>query len=292
MRLGLLLLLGLTRAEGEEPPGGWLAEARRAEREGRPEAEVEACRALLDGEGGGRGRAACTERLRWLEARRDEDGSFAGLAALEAARRGRGALEALVERPGTAPVVVAEARLALAREARRRGAAEEGLSWLAPVSAPPAELERAWRQEEAALRLALGQEAPSASEAQRRERRRERIGTVGAALAGAWGLLALPLAVRGWAGRPRALPLGLVPLLLTGLFGLGLVVAWEARLGPGVALGLGLLLLSHLLAAGGALALARRPRLRALFGAASALGTLGLALAIGHRQGLLPWVGL
>ena len=105
---------------------GNLDDARAAERAGDHAGEHAACAALLAESAAGTGAEACRRRVTWLNARRDADGSFASLEALQAVRRDRRTLqsdvawdrvEAIAEAP-TAPARVRdEAALWLGREA-------------------------------------------------------------------------------------------------------------------------------------------------------------------------------
>jgi len=297
-------LLALALAQAAEP-AALLEQARRAEREGRPADEVAACTELLALEAGGGPARVCEERLAWLAAREDPGGGFQGLTRLEQGRRG-GELEPVAQDPSVSPTVRAEASVALSS----RALAEDptlALHWTEawwPGEALPAQtrvlvgrarlraLIALGREDEArAVDAALGQSSSSA-QVPLRLARREQIGRLSGLGAAAWALPSLPLALIGWRRAPRPRPLGLLPLALVGLGSLGLAVAWERSLLAPFAMLLAGLLLSHLLAAGGALALQSRPVWRGLYGLASALGTGALALFLMQRGDLLSWLGL
>lgn len=304
---------------------GHLDDARAAERAGDHEGEHAACTALLTESAAGTGAEACRRRVTWLNARRDTDGSFASLEALQAVRRDRRTLqsdaawdrvEAIAEAP-TAPARVRdEAALWLGREALdRREDAMLALSWTTPLwdrlapgpgrpggmRAQVADLharallgsgdaDGASAVEAAArpLRSAVPREGlPLALRAQRRDRART----------GAWAVLALfalaagPPAARTWAHPDRPQPRGLAPLLIVGLGATALLALWDATLAPALLLLVGALAGIHVISAGALVGTPPGPLRMAQRGVA-ALGTLATAWLVADGLGLAAQVGL
>jgi hypothetical protein len=304
---------------------GHLEDARAAERAGDHAGEHAACTALLAGSTGGAGAEACRRRIAWLEARRDADGSFTSLDALQAVRRERRTLdaevawarvEAIAGAPSAPARVQDEAALWLGREALdRRDAPVLALSWttplwsrLAPERGRPGGLRAQVADLHARALLGSGDEAgaaaveaaarpvrsavpreglPLALRAQRREHARN----------GAWAGLAIfalaagPPAARTWARPDRPRPRGLLPLLLVGVGAAGLVALWDTSLAPAVLLLVASLAGVHLVAAG-ALAGTRPGPLRMAQRGVAAMGTLAAAWLVADRLGLAAQVGL
>lgn len=312
----LAALLGMAGAEGAGAgdPAALLAQARAAERAGRPAEEAAACQALVALGAGGRPEQACRERLYWLAARQDPAGGWAGLAGLERTRRAEGAtqrrlsLGALSGDPAVAAAVRAEASATLADLALERGAGPEALALTAawwPGEDLPQDTRRRVGRSRAAALLAVGQAAAaqqvedrlavpggSAVADQLAADRRTSLGWTSRVLAIGWALVAIPLAGLGWAGRPRPVPGGLLPLWVVGLGGLVLAAAWEPAVAWPFAALLSALVLMHLVVVGAGLALQDRPTARGLFGALSAAATVAVAFIILQRGQLLSWVGL
>jgi hypothetical protein len=318
--LPALLLLAALPARA-----GHLEDARAAERAGDHAAEHAACTALLGEDAGGPGAEACRRRIAWLDARRDTDGGFAALEALQAVRRDRRTLapedawsrvEAVARATEAAARVRDEAALWLAREALdRREDAALALTWtgplwarLAPEAGRPGGLRAQAADLHARALLGTGDEAgaraveaaaaPVRSAVPReglplairnRDRARARTGAwAGLAL---FGLAAGPPAVRTWRGPDRPRPRGLVPLLVVGLGATGLVAAWDLATAPGVLAVVGAFAAVHLVAAG-ALAATPAGPLRVAQRLVAVVGTLAAGWLVADRLGLAAQVGL
>lgn len=141
----LPLLAALATAQPTESHQALYLQARTAESEHRWAEAVAACTGAIEANPTGPRTPTCRERLAWLQARRDPDGSFRGLTALQGVRRDYRTLapdEAVrrvvpvAEDPGVAELVRTDARVWLARDAlERRNDPEAALAWTAPVLA-------------------------------------------------------------------------------------------------------------------------------------------------------------
>lgn len=292
------LLLGIALA-ADDP----LATARAAQRAGDPAAEAAACAQVVDEGDNARGVAACSRRLAWLEARRDDDGTWTGLVLLEAARRGDAppaSIEALPDQPGISPMVVLDAELWVARQDLYAGEVDATVArttrlWAAVEATPAAPgwreiaalhakaLARAGRMDEAdaveALLADRRSARPREGVTEERVRRRWRRVLLAARLAVGLGVAAsLPFAWR--ARRARGRHEGLMALWVVG-GGLG-VLAWMRDASTAVAMtGLVVALSGHALVSAYALRGApagwTRAALRLVVGA-SALGVGALVL--------------
>ncbi len=270
--------------------GDAMVEARRAEREGEPAAEWAACTQVLAEQSGTRDAATCERRLVYLSARRGDDGSFAALTALEAARRGAD-LDLDVATVGVPDVLRWEALLWASDEVEVTAAlwdevprdhelfprvatahvdALVGEGRLDEAEAVEAEADRP--------RSAVPREGVALA---RQAWWKARIGWAAGVAAAGFLVPALPLAVRGWRGS-TARPLGLAVWGAVVVLCALLAGAWEARAGVTV-LWLGAALSAvHLVSAG---ALQARPHWIVRLGAG--LATLGVAWWVLVWRGLL-----
>ncbi|MCB9682962.1 MAG: hypothetical protein H6733_15965 [Alphaproteobacteria bacterium] len=320
-----ILLLWLTLARAQDPDVLQrhlaLAEASmKAERRGDPAEAVAACTEAVDVLPTGPRAQRCVDRLAFLAARRDTDGSYAGWQELEAVRRARrsltqaearGRVIALLSREGIAASTVAEATIWLASEALDMdGDPQRALDVIAPLYARRASLADALRKRTVMLQAralaelgrseeALGVETeiavaapmprPTPVQAVMHDQAVGRRNVAAAAILLGFAILAAPLAVRG--ARRRPVPMGLVPLWLA--IGLAWWVAESWDVGAGRALlpmGAGFTGV-HLLAV-----LARTADapavLRGLVAFAAAAATFAVAWLALAFTGTLGWVGL
>lgn len=305
----LLVFLALP-VLGEDP----LVSARRAQRDGDPAAEHAACSAVLEGDASPASTRACTERMAWLAARRDADGTWRGLRLLERARRGdpvRPQLERLVNDTRLALPVVMETQLWLARADLNNGALDAALDrttalWTqveAQPETPTARQVAALHAQVLARSGRLGEaESTEAHLADRRSsnpregvaqerriQRRARLTTV------SWGIWvgglagALPAAWRARTERGRFE--GLLALWVVGLGMGGLAWLRDPSTAAATASLLGMLSVQAVLSAH-ALRGARpglpRLALRLLLGAAAAASSV---LVLDHHGFLVPLLG-
>lgn len=305
-----LLLLALLPAFAAESPDDLLAKARAAERSGDVVLEREVCRSLLAEAAESAPALRCRQRLDWLRAREDADGSLRTLSAFMAARRApadaQGEVEALVQTPGLPPALEAELHAWLASSALSRGDPQRALQSAERALAADPELASARRQRSQAL-AALGRweeaEASEAAGPTRSARPREGVQLLRAQAwsrrlnAASWLALlgfvlpSLPLARRGWAQRGGLEPAGLLPLSAATLGSAALAGAWTPSVGLAIAATLPALGTLHMLSAGAGVAL-RHPLQRALLGGGAALASLGACYLIlgglGALEGVLP----
>lgn len=274
-----------------------------------------ACATCFDLDPTGPRATRCAGRADWIEARRDPDGGFAALTALQEVRRDYRSLGADAARSRVhdlwastrAGIVHAEAALWLARHDLQAGDAEAALGYTTPlwgqewppeVAKPLTELHttalaRAGRIDEA--RAAEGPSTgprASAADVAVRERRRDALSAtsgVGVALFAAAGL---PLAVRGWrrGAAGRVVPFGLV-LLLVAFVGAGLLAeSWEAGAGRSLPWLAAVAVAVHAVALGAQLGVGGR--WRAAVGALAAWATVGGSFLVLRATGSLDWIGL
>jgi len=300
--LGLLILAVLPLQAAT------LADARAAERAGAWN-EAAATYEVLAAEGSG----PAVRRLAWLAARRDADGDWDGLEALDGSRRGLGVAgaEGLLGDQGTAPLVRSEAALWLAGQALDAGDAAGAVVLSDPVWASRDTLPRPVLGKAVRLRAdalgALGRydearaveqvlaidtpaQRPSRTDRIERAARHQAIGVASGLVAAFVVLGLLPGAWRGWRQVPRPRPWGLVPLVLL-LVGTAVIVELRdhgtGRWGLPLTLGAAGL---HLLSAGAARG---RGRLgRTVVGALAGLATLAVAWICLWKTDTLSAVGL
>lgn len=280
-----------------------LTDARAAQRKGLPDAEAAACAQVVQAAESPRGVAACTKRLDWLDARRDEDDRWTGLTALLAVRRlpppqRHDALATLSERPGLSPLLRREVRTALARQRLDGEQDPEGALrittplWASADALDPAErraiadlharaLFATGHEDEAnaversagMLRSGLPHEGLPLKQQQRRQARLDRLA---AGTLGGWLLFALPLGTAGWLRAPRPRPLGLVPLAVTAA-GAGVLLALrDPSLLPALVGFFAGAATIHLLSAGAHLRLVDRPWLQRGLAVGALLATVAL----------------
>lgn len=272
----MLLALSLAAAQDDAA-----TRARAAQRVGDVVGEAAACAEDTTG-------SYCSERVRWLDARRDADGGLSTLAALEAVRRDpdapgdqrRARVQGLVAREGVSPTLAGELTCWLARDALGRGDAAEAKALLLPL---PAGRERDLLLGEARARLGEPAEG-DAPDRIRRERLQAHLRTASTGILAVWGVAALGLARRGVGAGVR--PWGVVPLGLAGL-GCAAVAGWADADGGRAALWLvpaqvGI----FVLAAFAQPALAGRPRARAAFGVGTAASMGAVGVLTLHALGL------
>lgn len=251
-----------------------LARARAAQRAGDADGEVAACREIPDD-------LSCRERLTFLDARRDADGSLRTWTALERLRRTPSAdrpaqVEALAAQEGLPDALRAELGLWLAREAMQAGDPATAIDRLTPL---PASRERDALLAEARARRGEASVGVVADRV-RGDAWRSQLRTASAVVLGAWAMVAVPLA------RPGVRPWGLVPLVLGGL-GCAAVAGW-ADPAAGVA-ALWLIPGQALIFVVAAMAqpkLAGSPRARVGFGVGTALSMMAAAVLTLHAAGL------
>lgn len=263
-----MLVLSLALADDDA-----LSRARAAQRVGDVEAEVAACRTIPDD-------AACRERLAYLDARRDADGSLSTWTELERLRRAptddRAArVEALRARAGLPPALVADLSLWLARDALARQDATTAAALLEPL---PAGRDRDALLAEARARLGQPSEGVVADRV-RRDASRSRLRTGVTGVLVAWAAVAVPLA------RTGVRPWGLGPIVLAGL-ACAAVAGWADPAAGRAALWLipGQAAI-FLLAAMAQPKLEARPLARAGFGLGTALSMAAAAVLSLHAAG-------
>lgn len=315
LRLGLFLVF-LAQLPGvalASPADVQVRAARELEQQLRFDDALRAWRAAAEADGTARQAEVAATSIQRLEARRDADGGFEGLRALERARRGSapGAVETVLEvweDDGTAPPVRLDAGIWLASRALEHGRGEDALEltstlWTRHRDGPAAvrvadvharALVKAGRLDEAErVEAAVSPvTAPWSLAQQGRLERRRRV-MAALSVVGLLGFLGLALApsTRAARRRPLPLPVGLLPVALLAGGAALLAQLWEPGLGEPL-LQLGLLLgILHVLAA---LALSGegRPRVRLALRGLAAWATLGLAFLVLDRASLLGWVGL
>ncbi len=274
-------------------PDARLAEARRAERDQRWSDAVVACEAAVAEAPGSPEGGACARQLDGWRLRRDPDGSFRSLAALEAARRGRAPADALAPwatDPSVPLVLRAEAAGLRARAALEAGDPAAARDLLAPWltadvgDARVSAVLRALDAEAAAHQGAGGAAGTRAGQAA--VRRGVRAADRAAALAGGATLVGLlPLAARG---VDRALrPWGVGLLLAAGGAGWLVAEGWEAGAGRPVAWMTAGLTAVHLVSLPAQRA-APDARTRAAVRVAAAVASAAVAwLAVSRTGGLL-----
>ena len=314
-----MLLLLISLAAWSAPPAEpdldrILSEARAASRAGDPATEQARCTQLVDLAPTSVGAARCAGRLSWLAARRDPDGGFSGLAALEGVRRrwasdprpeDREQVVELATGLDTPDALRIDALQWLARErlrARDPVGAQQWTSKLwegsdeagrreagalhAQALAAAGRVDEARAIEEAAGITSYAGRQEGVDMAVRTARRQSARQTLSALLL-VWLLGTAPLSLRGWWARPRPRPTGLLALGLVGLGALGLAGAWEPATRPGMSaliLSQGLLYLH----AAGLLPGLRRARGLARLGALFA--SLAGSWLVLDRFDLLSWL--
>lgn len=321
------LLLALTLAGSAQEGGDALARHRdleaaatTAERAGHAGEAVRLCTEAIAALPDGPRARRCAERVAYLEARRDADGSFAGWDALAAVRKTygdqapearRSAVVALLAREGLSEATRSEAALWLAADDldRRRDPAA-ALAASTPVYDARTALDEATRlravllQATALAKLGRFDEASAVEEEVRvaaawpratpvqAEARRQRLAfgvPVAWGLMGLFGLAALPLAARGL--RRPSVPWGLLPLLLlTGLTWLLVYQRDDAADEAFPAMTAGFVVVHALTAV--ARPATGSAALRGLLAALSALATGAVAYLALHATNTLAWVGL
>lgn len=251
----------LTLALAQEPAAlhrQRYAEARAAESELRYADAHAACTEAIRILSNGPRAATCRARLDWLEARRDADGGYVGLRALQAVRStyreldpddARARVVALRQAPGVSALVSVDAGLWLAHDAlERRGDAVAALAWTEPIMAEhTGELRKRAVGLHARALAELGRvEEATAVEDEIRVlqadptratpvqevvmARNQRFAAYGASAAlGLFAVAALPLA---WKRRDRQVrPWGLVPIGVGTLGAWWIAEAWESGAG-------------------------------------------------------------
>ena len=293
----------MAAALAAEPESLYMA-CRAADRAVEGSAALSECRACLRADPWGQRATFCGQRAAHYRARQDPGGGFAALSTLERARRGQ-ATEADVQAgiPTASAEIAVESALWLAARRQAGGDVSSALLQLDAVTdvvlgASPAAGQR-WSVRRVELLALLGRDAEARQAADGlgatgavarldevlRARRLAWARRIAATVWGLWALVLVPLSVQGWRQLPRPVPLGLVPLGVSVVGGLGLVWAWDAA-AVNAALGLAVgLPLSHLLAAG---ALREQPALwlRGL----NVLGTLALSWWILDVTGGISWL--
>ena len=275
--------------------------------------ELAACEAVLDSGIRDRTWARCARRIPWLTARKDTDGSFSGLTALDRVRQqyttqpresAIAQVSAIFDAPRTAATVRLEAGLWLAREHLDvQGDAEAALSITAPLWIEYPE-DRALADLHARSLATLGRtdEARAVEEAAHpirsaepqeglplllRQQRRERLHHISLAVVAAYLIVSLPLALQG---RQRIRLAGLYPLLgIIGAFALLAGLREPAVLPTFAWIGLALGLI-HLLTSGASAAAA--PRLRLILGILAGLASLAAGYLSLHQTHQLGSIGL
>ncbi len=291
----------------------------RAEREGRYDVAVSACRQVLELDPGGARSQACTQRVASLEARRDPAGDFEGYRALNLVRRThreRGAdagvadLLPLLDDAGVAVTVRAEVAVWLARDALGRSKdaslaqdyCERALSYEPMDPTVRRQLVSLQSRALAALgehdrALAVEQEVRigttrlSPVDLVIRERRRNQISMAAYGVVAAFGLVGAMPSVRGWRRPEPPKPKGLWVIALGTAFAAALCEGWSAGAGTPVLVAGCLFGMVHLFALGGLLALADSPWL-VPFRIGTALGTgacLWLAVTWTDAHDWLGW---
>ena len=269
---------------------------------------------------GSQAAAQCAPRQAWLEAHQDPDSTWSSLSALEDVRQryttlppaqAMARVESIWQDPTASPRVRSEAGVWLARELLdRRGDPAAALPYTTALMARALDADLRRQGVDLHSRAlagvgriaeaqALEEEAAPSRSARAREglpllllqRRRARIGQVSAAVLGVGAVALVPLAVRGWARRPRPRPLGLIPLSVT-LAGLAAISALRdpASLAAFAWLSAGLITIH--LATAGALLSCSAPRWRVLIQLLAAATSLAAGYLSLQHTGNLEVAGL
>ncbi|MFM2162847.1 MAG: hypothetical protein RLZZ383_2359 [Pseudomonadota bacterium] len=259
MRWVLGLVLKVASASQDVDAEAWrthqdaAARAAEAERRAEPEAALVACAEAIDLLPQGPRSMWCSERIAFLEARRDPDGGFRGWTALERTRRSfadratqRAEILSLVAGEGVGERARREAFLWLADDALLRLAdPDEAARWSGPLASTPdlpEEERRRYRVLHARVLAARGQwEEAAAVEADVLVAPGgRRLSPVETAARDAWRALATRGAaawtfgfavvsvLRGFRGRPAALGPGGWPLVVGWASAAATALSWEA----------------------------------------------------------------